>query len=155
MPSISFSVPKLNLLSTQKGINITIVGSRYYQHNYFFYPPASQEFCDANSSPAAGKANAFGSGVCGVNGGFKSFDAFGTSSHEKDGTMHSLPGAGSYTNFVNIAYPIDDETLLYTSTDNSTQFHSQVSFEQSFCYRKNMNFVRFEALTTTFSMYCI
>lgn len=108
-------------------INITIVGSRFYQHNYFFYPPASAEFCSANANPPSGKKNAYGSGVCGVNGGFKSFDAFGTSSYERDGTMHSLAGAGTYANFVNIAYPIDNNTLLYTSTDDITQFHSQVS----------------------------
>ncbi len=65
-------------------INITIIGSRYYQHNYFFYPPASSEFCNENADPPPGKLNAYGSGTCGVNGGFKSFDAFGTSSYEKD-----------------------------------------------------------------------
>jgi len=108
-------------------INITIIGSRYYQHNYFFYPPASSEFCNENSDPPPGKLNAYGSGACGVNGGFKSFDAFGTSSHEKDGTMHSLPGAGTYADFVNIAYPVDGNTLLYTSTDDSSQFHSQIN----------------------------
>ena len=97
------------------------------QHNYFFYPPASAEFCAANADPPAGKGNAYGSGVCGVNGGFKSFDAFGTSSHEKDGSMHSLPGVGTYADFVNINRPIDKNTLLYTSTDDKTQFHSQVS----------------------------
>jgi len=108
-------------------INITIVGSRYYQHNYFFYPPATTQFCSENSNPTPGKLNVYGNGVCGVNGGFKSFNAFGTSSHEKDGTMHSLPGAGTYANYVNIAYPIDGNTLLYTSTDDSTQFHSQTN----------------------------
>lgn len=113
--------------SYRGAINITISGSRYYQHNYFFYPPASKEFCAENSVPPLGMANAYGAGVCGVNGGFKSFDAFGTSSHEKDGTMHSLPGAGTYADFVNIALPIDAETMLYTSTDNKTQFHSQMN----------------------------
>ena len=97
------------------------------QHNYFFYPPASAEFCAANANPPAGKANTYGSGVCGVNGGFKSFDAFGTSTHEKDGSMLSLPGAGTYADFVNINRPIDNNTLLYTSTDEKTQFHTQVS----------------------------
>ena len=97
------------------------------QHNYFFYSPASIEFCAANVDSPAAKANAYGSVVCGVNGGFKSFDAFGTSSHEKDGSIHSLPGAGTYANFVNANRPIDKNTLLYTSTDEKTQFHSQVS----------------------------
>lgn len=113
--------------SYRGAINITVDGSRYMQHNYFFYPPASVEFCEANANPAPGKVNAYGSGICGVNGGFKSFDAFGTSSHEKDGTMISLPGAGTYANFVNINRPIDTNTMLYTSTDNSTQFHSQIN----------------------------
>lgn len=80
-------------------INITIVGSRFYQHNYFFYPPASNLFCAENPNPEKGKSNVYGSGVCGVNGGFKSFDAFSTASYEKDGTMISLKGAGSYKDF--------------------------------------------------------
>lgn len=108
-------------------INITIVGSRFYQHNYFFYPPASDSFCAENPNPEKGKSNVYGSGVCGVNGGFKSFDAFSTASHEKDGTMISMKGAGTYKDFVNTAYPIDRNTLLYTSTDNKTQFHSQTN----------------------------
>jgi len=108
-------------------INITIVGSRYYQHNYFFYPPASNLFCAENPNPEKGKSNVYGSGVCGVNGGFKSFDAFSTATYEKDGTMISLKGAGTYKDFVNTAYPIDRNTLLYTSTDDKTQFHSQTN----------------------------
>lgn len=113
--------------SYRGAINITVDGSRFMQHNYFFYPPASVEFCAENVNPPSGKANVYGSGVCGVNGGFKSFDAFGTSAHEKDGTMISLPAAGTYADFVNINRPIDNNTLLYTSTDKKTQFHSQMN----------------------------
>ena len=109
-------------------INITVSGSRFYQHNIFVYPPADAAFCDETANPVpAGKVNAYGSGVCGVTGGAKSFEAFGTSSYEKDGSMHGLPDLGTYGGFVNIARPIDDKTLLYTSTDETSQFHSQTN----------------------------
>lgn len=106
-------------------INVTIKGSRYYQHNYFAYPPASAEFCE--QTVPEGKLNVIGTGTCGVNGNAKSFDAFGTTSHEKDGTMHSLEGAGTYKDFWNIAYPIDKNTMIYVSSDDKTQFHSQTN----------------------------
>ena len=104
-------------------INITIIGSRFYQHNYFFYPPASSEFCNENADPPPGKLNAYGSGTCGVNGGFKFFDAFGTSSYEKDGTMHSLPGAGTYADFVNIVV----QMTALSSTARSMSFTPMIN----------------------------
>lgn len=109
-------------------INITVSGSRFYQHNIFVYPAAPNSFCVATApNVTSTQLDAFGAGVCGVNGGAKSFEAFGTSSYEKDGSMIALPGEGSYGAFVNIARPIDGKTLLYTSTDNATQFHSQTN----------------------------
>ena len=72
-------------------INISVRGTRFYQHNVFVYPAADAAFC--NQTVPKGKRNAFGAGLCGVNGGAKSFEAFGTSSYEKDGSMIGLPGA--------------------------------------------------------------
>jgi len=106
-------------------INITIVGTRFYQHNYFLYPPAAAAFC--SQSCPSGSTNVFGSGVCGTTGGAKSFESFGTSRYERDGSMESLGGVGTYAGFVNIARPIDAKTLLYTSTDDTSQFHSQTN----------------------------
>lgn len=46
-------------------LNLTIVGSRLYSHNYLVLRPPPQDFC--NQTVPAGLANAF-AGQCGVNG---------------------------------------------------------------------------------------
>lgn len=103
-------------------INITMVGNRFFQHNLFIYPPAKASFC---SQPFMLAQNVKGSGTCGVNGGEKIFEAFSTITEEGGITMKSLP-VGTYSAFKSVTNPIDDKTLLYTSSNNE-RMHIQMN----------------------------
>ena len=99
-------------------INRTIVGSRMFMHIYSIFEPADAEFC-AKDVPV-GAANVIGEGSCGGTGFVMSSDQIGTSTFERDGTLHTfftaigLPYDYSGVSIPNsIATPIGSDTIVY------------------------------------------
>jgi len=78
-------------------VNITVSGSRYYEHRYSGYGAATQEFCD-NPLSSFSAQNVLSNGTCGVNGYATWGETYSTSSHEKDGTLKQIGGALGFSN---------------------------------------------------------
>lgn len=92
-------------------VNATMVGTRFYLHRYFVFPPASEAFCGID--PPEGSFNVIGNGTCGETG-FSAFsEYFLTSSYEKDGTLVALPlsSVTSGLGVDGVAETVDDEML--------------------------------------------
>jgi hypothetical protein len=103
-------------------LNLTIVGSRMYQHRYLIFPPAQKEFCRGQDIPK-GMVNVLGSGSCGDTGFSYSMELFGTSSYEKDGTVasinfHQKKSMSGLVPETFTAKPIDNRTLYVISQDS-------------------------------------
>ena len=107
-------------------LNMTIVGSRIYQHRYLIFQPADTSFCNEELSP--GFVNVLGNGTCGVTGYSLFSELFGTSTYERDGTVMSLPldlatdplGIGLLRDGTMYrSQPIDNQTI-YTIAKDST-----------------------------------
>ena len=101
-------------------LNVTILGSRMYQHRYLVFPPAPQEFCDATL--ASGFVNVLGKGTCGETGYSYFSELFGVSSYERDGTVVSLPvdfadPGGLLQNEKYKSQPINDRTIYTVAQD--------------------------------------
>ena len=71
-------------------VNITMSGSRYYEHRYIVFEPAPQGFCDEPIVPPA--KNALSGGTCGVNGYAAWAELYATTSHEKVNAKAFLRG---------------------------------------------------------------
>jgi hypothetical protein len=105
-------------------LNVTIVGSRMYQHRYLIHPPAPANFCGQAVIP--GFVNVLGNGTCGATGYSYFSEMFGTSSFERDGTVVTLPydsnlGSGgllrrsdTYT-----SRPINNRTIYSAAKDGN------------------------------------
>lgn len=103
-------------------LNVTIVGTRLYQHRYLVFPPAPQEFCD--ETLASGFVNVLGKGTCGETGYSYFSELFGVSSYERDGTVVSLPvdfadTGGLLKNEMYTSRPINDQTIYTVAQDTS------------------------------------
>lgn len=103
-------------------LNVTIIGSRMYQHRYHIHSPASQEFCD--QTLVSGFVNVLGTGTCGETGYSYSSEFFGTSSYERDGTIESVPFEHAnpgelLRNGVYILQPVDNRTIYMVGKDSN------------------------------------
>ena len=103
-------------------LNVTIVGTRMYQHRYLVFPPAPQGFCD--ETLASGFVNVLGNGTCGETGYSYFSEVFGVSSYERDGTVVSLPvdfadPGGLLQNEMYKSRPINDQTIYTVAQDKN------------------------------------
>lgn len=73
--------------------NVTVSGSRFYQHDLYVYSPADEDFC-AEELPEGFK-NVQDDGECGVNGYASAGEVFRTSTHEIDEISVNIKGTGS------------------------------------------------------------
>ena len=76
-----FGLPYTRDISTSY-VNITVSGSRYFEHRYLGLSPAPQTFCDTPLSSFSAQ-NVLSNGICGVNGYASWTEAYATSSYEK------------------------------------------------------------------------
>jgi len=101
-------------------VNITVTGSRYYEHRYTVYGAAPQEFCATPLSSNSAQ-NVLSNGTCGVNGYAAWAEQYATSSYEKDGTLKLFGGAIGWSNdkgfnrISGMSTSIGDDTLFYSS----------------------------------------
>ena len=72
--------------------NVSVSGSRFYQHDLYVYAPADSDFCAEEVPP--GNKNVLGDGLCGVNGYASAGEVFRTSTHEKDEISRTVAGTG-------------------------------------------------------------
>jgi len=105
-------------------INITLSGSRYYDHRYRLNSHAPQDFCDKPVTPPA--MNALSGGKCGINGFASWTEKYATTSYEKDGSLKQIGGAISfsqdagYSPASGVGTSIGDDTI-FTSSAFSNQ----------------------------------
>mmetsp|Transcript_25103 Transcript_25103/g.41664 ORF Transcript_25103/g.41664 Transcript_25103/m.41664 type:complete len:549 (-) Transcript_25103:969-2615(-) len=105
-------------------LNVTISGSRMYQHRYLIHPPASADFCDQAVIP--GFVNVLDNGDCGKTGYSYFSEIFATSSFERDGTVVTLPndsnlGSGGLlrSSQTYTSRPIDNRTIYSVAKDGT------------------------------------
>lgn len=125
-------------------INITIVGDRFYQHNYFLYPAPPADFCArwANSTVK----NVIGNGTCGITGYERPYEAFG-SQYKDTPCMIGTRGAGSFGNWTTYTIMLDAQSLVYTTITSppesimyARQINSIPDANGSLRYRSQMSF---------------
>lgn len=76
--------------------NITIDGTRWYQHDIYIHDHAEEDFCNEKIPMfPPGRSNVLGDGVCGENGHVWAADAYKVSNHEKSDRLFGGIG-GSY-----------------------------------------------------------
>eukprot|EP00571_Detonula_confervacea_P011588 CAMPEP_0172307012 /NCGR_PEP_ID=MMETSP1058-20130122/7953_1 /TAXON_ID=83371 /ORGANISM="Detonula confervacea, Strain CCMP 353" /LENGTH=472 /DNA_ID=CAMNT_0013019071 /DNA_START=72 /DNA_END=1490 /DNA_ORIENTATION=+ len=102
--------------------NITMVGSRLYQHSYIVTPPVPQETCQLFPASEVDE-------TCGVNGRIVLGEMYGTTTYEKDGTAHLFKGNGWFNQVVSTRHtPIDEVTLMMAVRDSVEGTASEVQW---------------------------
>jgi len=109
-------------------VNITVSGTRFYQHEIYVLSKAPQTFCESElptipDSPPL--RHVWDDGVCGVNGVAAASDIFRTSTHELNEISVTIGGTGDQAcqvwpagNCEGFGQPVEDK-VFYTS-----QFHN-------------------------------
>ncbi|KAL7566894.1 hypothetical protein ACA910_008621 [Epithemia clementina (nom. ined.)] len=99
-------------------VNRTIVETRYIEHIYEVYRPASPTFC--TFAVPEESSNVLGNGVCGVNGYAAVGEKFGTATFEKDGTVNLFFTTGRYAGGKGKASTVGDDTFYQTLGDSTS-----------------------------------
>lgn len=147
--------PLTNLVGALAFENATIIGSRIYKHVYILTAPVPQEFCQGGPPEGTVDVNVSGGQqpICGVNGRLITGDGWGTSTYEKDGTMHEFKGLGWWnavasTNFI----PIDERTSYLVSRDTEEdKKDANVQASGDFMYHGD-NFEKLFSITSLYQL---
>lgn len=106
--------------------NITIDQTKYYEHTYFVFPPASDEFC---SLPVpTGAYNVLGNGKCGENGLVLHSERFGTATQEKDGSVQFAVSTGRLIATTGEATPISETSINFASGNDDVAYIETYNF---------------------------
>lgn len=117
--------------------NITLRGTKFYQHAYFVYPPASSDFCETNppddiDGSKAGVVLSTLFDTCGEEGYSTFGELYGVASDEKDGIMEVKYSRGMFGNLqdgepdltgvvgeMGRGVPVDASTMYFTRKEGS------------------------------------
>ena len=101
-------------------INRTVVETRFFEHTYQVYQPASESFCALPIPDFSG--NTRGSGDCGVNGYVIGSDKVGVAGFEKDGRAKIVAATGIYEGSeFGETIPVDERTFYSVVGSNKYQ----------------------------------
>jgi hypothetical protein len=106
--------------------NITIDQTRYYEHTYFVFPPASEEFCSLPVPTSA--SNVLGNGKCGKNGLVLHSERFGTATQKKDGSVQFVVSTGRLSGTTGAATPISATTINFASGNDDVSYIETYNF---------------------------
>jgi len=133
-------------------VNITLSGSRYFEHRYKVYSPAPQEFCD---KPVIFPAmNALSNGICGINGYASWIDSYATTGYEKDGSLQKVGTSVSFSQDrgfnrgIGIGTSIGDDTVFVSSSGTNQGGAGTISKVWTFTNKEK---TKAEEQSTTFN----
>jgi len=106
--------------------NITIDETKYYEHTYYVFAPASEEFC---SLPVpTGAKNALGRGKCGKNGILRHAERFGAATFDKDGTVDMVVSTGELSGTTGFARTIGSSSINFQNANDDYSIIETYSF---------------------------
>ena len=106
--------------------NITIDETKYYEHTYFVFSPASDEFCSLPVPTSA--SNVLGNGKCGENGLVLHSERFGTATQEKDGSVTFVVSTGRLSATTGEATPISANSINFQSGNDGVSYIETYNF---------------------------
>ena len=106
--------------------NITVDETMYYEHTYYVYAPASEEFC-ALPVPTGAK-NKLGRGKCGENGIMRHSERFGAATFDKDGSVDIVVSTGRLAGTTGFARPIGTNSVNFQNSNDDFSITETYSF---------------------------